>query len=58
MSKDAKFIGSTPDHLSRAANDLALKQFAENNKKLIENIARIQKNMISGGSHQPKFAEK
>lgn len=42
MSKDAQYIGSTPPNLSRAANDMALKQFAENNKRLIENLARIQ----------------
>jgi hypothetical protein len=42
MSKDAKYIGSTPHNLSRAANDMALKQFAENNKKLIENLSKIQ----------------
>lgn len=45
MSKDAKYIGSTPHNLSRAASDMALKQFAENNKKLIENLTRIQSNI-------------
>ncbi|MBP3039674.1 hypothetical protein J9303_09260 [Bacillaceae bacterium Marseille-Q3522] len=43
MSKDKiAFIGSTPHHLTKAANEIALGQFAKNNKKLIDAIDKIK----------------
>lgn len=54
MSKDVKYIGSTPQSLSRAANELALKQFSENNKRLFHNIMKIQSNLAP---IQKQFAE-
>lgn len=45
MSKGVKFIGTTPHNLTRAANDMALKKFAENNRRLLKAVSKIHSNI-------------
>ncbi|AXH71074.1 hypothetical protein BSP36_031 [Bacillus phage BSP36] len=42
MAKDWVYIGSTPPHLTREANEAELKKYAAKSKKLIEDLALIK----------------
>ncbi|QRI44582.1 hypothetical protein BSTP3_036 [Bacillus phage BSTP3] len=42
MAKDWVYIGSTPPHLTREANEAELKKYAFRAQKLREDLARIK----------------